>query len=124
MFFLKEDTCLLSTVKLIINDCETLKSFALSIKEPVYAMFIIQYYALFCSALKEYLHKDLLSSKNDSENANLRNMIKNFEKRFGQIKNIYLSIDKEQDEDFRSFVRFNYIVDNNAYYNLGIYFDR
>ena len=96
-----DNTCFILTVKLICNDCETLKSFALSINEPVYSMFILQYYALFCSALKEYLNQNLLSSKNDSENANLRNMIKNFDKRFGKIKNIYLSIDKEQDEDFQ-----------------------
>lgn len=123
MYFSEEDICFISTVKLICNDCETLKSFALSIKEPVYAMFVLQYYALFCSALKEYLNQDLLSSKNDFENANLRNMIKNFEKRFGKVKYIYLSIDKEQDEDFQSFVRFNYIKDNKSYFNLGIYFD-
>lgn len=118
-----DNTCFILTVKLICNDCETLKSLALSIKEPVYSMFILQYYALFCSALKEYLNQNLLSSKNDSENANLRNMIKNFDKRFGKIKNIYLSIDKEQDEDFQSIVRFEFIKKNNRYYNLGIYFD-
>lgn len=37
------NTCFILTVKLICNDCETLKSFALSIKEPVYSMFILQY---------------------------------------------------------------------------------
>ena len=78
------ETDSISNVKLIINDCETLKYFALSVKESVYAMFILQYYALFCSALKEYINQNLLSSKNDSENANLRNMIKNYEKRFGK----------------------------------------
>ena len=124
MNLLEEDTCLLSNVKLIINDCETLKYFALSVKESVYAMFILQYYALFCSALKEYINQNLLSSKNDSENANLRNMIKNYEKRFGKIKNIYLSIDKEQDEDFQCLVHFTLIKNYNLYYNLGIYFDK
>ena len=120
----ENNTCFISTIKLICNDCETLKTFALSIKDPIYTMFILQYFALFCSALKEYLNRDLLSSKTDSENDNLRNMIKNYEKRFGKIKNIYLSIDKEQDEDFQSLVHFTLIKNYNLYYNLGIYFDK
>ena len=120
----EDDNCFISTVKLIINDCETLKSFALSIKDPIYNMFILQYYALFCSALKEFLNQDLLSSKNDSENAKLRNSIKFFENRFGKIKNLYLSIDKEQDKSFQSLVRFDFIKKKNLYNNLGIYFDK
>lgn len=109
----ENNTCFISTVKLIYNDCETLKTFALSIKDPIYNMFILQYYALFCSALKEFLNQDLLSSKNDSENAKLRNSIKFFENRFGKIKNLYLSIDKEQDKSFQSLVRFDFIKKKN-----------
>ncbi len=124
MDVLEDKFCTTSTSKLICNDCETLNTFALSIKDPIYVMFILQYYALFCSALKEYLDQDLLSSKNDSENAKLRNSIKNFENRFGKIKHIYLSIDKKQDEYFQSLVRFDFIKNKNLYNNLGIYFDK
>lgn len=118
-----DDICFISTEKLIFNDSETLKSFALSIKNPIYNMFILQYYALFCSALKEYINHDLLSSKNDSENAKLRNIIKIFEDKFGKIKNMFLSIDEEQDDDFQSLVKFDFIKNHNLYFNLGIYFD-
>lgn len=82
----EDDICILSTVKLICNDCETLKTFALSNKVPVYRLFILPFFALFCSALKEYVSQDLLSPENDSENAQLRNIIKSFEERFGKLK--------------------------------------
>lgn len=123
MYFSEEDTCFLSTVKLIFNDCETLKAFVLSIKNPIYAMFILPYCALFCSELREYVNHKLLSSENDSENAKLRNIIKSFENRFGKMKNMYLSLDKEQNEEFKEPVRFEFIKSFNLYYNLGVYFD-
>ena len=120
----EDDICLLSTVRLICNDCETLKTFGVSNKNPIYGMFILPYYALFCSALKEYVSQDLLSSENDSENAQLRNVIKSFEYRFGKLKNTYLSIDQEQNEAFQKPLRFRLIKRSNLYYNLGIYFDK
>ena len=124
MYLSEEDTCFLSTVKLIINDCETLKAFILSIKNPIYAMFILPYFALFCNGLREYVNHNLLSSENDSGNAKLRNVIKSFENRFGKMKNMCLTLDKEQNEEFQEPVRFEFIKSFNLHYNLGIYFDK
>lgn len=119
----EDDICILSTVKLICNDCETLKIFGVSNKNPIYGIFILPYYALFCNELKEYLNQGLLSPENDFENAQLRNVIKSFENRFGKLKNIYLTIDQEQNEAFQKPIRFKLFKRSNLYYNLGIYFD-
>lgn len=115
--------CNASTVLLLQDDCETLKAIAVSVSDPILSLFMIPYYALFCKSFQELSNIKLLDGEGDFVIANLRNSIKNFEKRYGKLTTIYSVIDTEQDIVFRSKIKFGLGAFLNIHYNLGIYFN-
>lgn len=116
--------CSASTVLLLQDDCETLKAIATSVRDPIISLFMIPYYALFCKSFQELTDSKLLDEEKDIEIANLRNSIKNMEKRFGKLTSIYSTIDMEQDEYFRRQIRFGLGNVLDIHYSLGVYFNQ
>lgn len=116
--------CSVSTLLLLQDDCETLKAIATTVRDPIISLFMIPYYALFCKSFQELTNSKLLDEEKDIEIANLRNSIKNMEKRFGKLTSIYSTIDAEQDEYFRRQIKFGLGNILDIHYNLGIYFNQ
>lgn len=116
--------CSVSTALLLQDDCETLKAIASTVRDPIISLFMIPYYALFCKSFQELTNSNLLDEEKDIEIANLRNSIKNMEKRFGKLTSIYSTIDAEQDEYFRRQIRFGLGNILDIHYNLGVYFNQ
>lgn len=112
----------IGTVLLIQNDCESIKRLVLNFHDSIFSMQIIPYVALFCRSYQEYAGIELINPEVDSEIYDLRNSIKLYGQRYGRNKERFLSVDDEQNDQYKSMLRFDFLKKLNVHYNLGIYF--
>ncbi len=119
---LKEYCDLLSTI-LIKNDCETLKDIAPLMNQPIVSLGLLPYCALFCSSFKEFISLDSFDEESIYNISDIRNKLKLFDDRYGRDKKRILSLDANQDNEFKSKVRFKLLSNLNLHYNLGVYLD-
>lgn len=118
-----EKICEYCSAMLIYNDCETIKTLMQKVKAPVFSMEVLPFYALFCRAFQEYCGVDFMKGNISSEIYDIRNSIKVYSKRYGQVKKEFLNVDENQNNHFRQNLRFDFSKELNIHYNLGIYFD-
>lgn len=112
----------------IKNDCETILQLMLQYREPVIVLGLAPYYALFCKAIEEYYSANYdatLRIQNGSKFRieDARATLKLFNERYGKTSNYVSALDKAQDEQFKRRLRYSFLKNINANYNLGIYFN-
>lgn len=114
----------IATVLLIKNDCESLKKLISEYCDPIFAIQMIPYMALFCRSYQEYTKIELINSEVDSEIYDLRNCLKIYGERYGKNKKRFITVDEEQNEEYKSQLRFEFLKKMNVHYNLGMYFTK
>ncbi len=112
----------IGTALLIQNDCESIKQLVLHYHDSIFCMRIIPYMALFCRAFQEYDEIELISPEVDAEIYDLRNSIKIYGERYGKNKKRFMTVDEEQDDEYKIQLKFDFLKTMNANYNLGMYF--
>lgn len=112
----------IGTVLLIQNDCESIKKLVLNFQDSIFCMQIIPYMALFCRSYQEYAKIELINPEVDSEIYDLRNSIKIYGERYARNKKRFITVDEEQDDEYKSELKFDFLKNMNAHYNLGMYF--
>lgn len=112
----------IGTVLLIQNDCESIKQLVLHYHDSIFCMRIIPYMALFCRAFQEYAEIELISPEVDTEIYDLRNSIKIYGERYGKNKKRFLAVDEEQDNEYKSQLKFDFLKDMDIHYNMGMFF--
>ena len=117
---------LLSTIA-IKNDSETLKALVSAFSQPVVSLMSLPYIALFCSSVGEFINHSGITEvqlKNGSplSISDVRNKLKLFSEKYGQLKNRILKADADQDDAFREKLRFKWLAPLNIHYNLGVFF--
>lgn len=76
----------LITIRIIQEDAETIFSLLKTEKDPIFAMEIIPYYALFVQACKEYMGDISEESVLSNKIRDIRNFIKAYGSSFGKVK--------------------------------------
>lgn len=112
----------------IKNDCETLKALTPVMTNPIYALGLLQYMALFCCASEEYCQSTGQNvnffTNSPFSISDIRCKLKLFDDRYGRTKNTIASIDDKQDAYFVNLLRFKWLSRFNVHYNLGIYINQ
>lgn len=111
----------LISIRIIQEDTEMISSLMSSERDSIFAMEVIPYYALFVQSCQEYMGKDFLSEEIALNIKDIRNHIKSYAESFGKSKRKVASIDQEQDMNFWSKLRFNFLKSWNIHLNLGTY---
>ncbi|MCD8353785.1 MAG: hypothetical protein LUC47_05690 [Clostridiales bacterium] len=109
------------SVRIIQSDAEAIYSLMKSERDSIFAMEIIPYYALFVQSLQEFSGKNLLPETEALKIKDIRNHLKVYADAFGKSKKRVLSVDAEQDEIFKSKLKFDFLRDWNIHLNLGTY---
>ena len=71
-------------------------------------MEVLPFYALFCRAFQEYCGVDFMKGNISSEIYDIRNSIKVYSKRYGQVKKEFLNVDENQNNHFIQNFRFDF----------------
>ena len=111
----------LISVRIMQEDAEAIFSLMSTERDSVFAMEIIPYYALFVQSCQEYMGDNFLPEEIAMNIKDIRNHIKSYSDSFGKSKRKIASIDQEQDESFKSQLRFDFLKSWNIHLNLGTY---
>lgn len=109
---------------LIKEDGITLVKLILSVKNGIFALSIIPYVALYCRSVQEFFGEHIIDGDMDSQINDLRNGLKLYSEKYNKLKNATLASDEQQNNIFKSKLKFKTMQDWNIHYNLGIYFDK
>lgn len=111
----------LISIRIIQEDAEAIFSLLSTERDSVFAMEIIPYYALFVQSCQEYMGDNFLPEDIALSIKDIRNHIKAYSDSFGKSKRKIVSIDQEQDANFKSQLKFNFLKNWNIHLNLGTY---
>lgn len=111
----------LISLHIMQSDTEAVYSLLKSERDKIFAMEIIPYYALFVQSCQEYMGGCYIDAQSASRIKDIRNYIKVYGESFGKSKKRILSADSDQDEQFKSQLRFKFLKDWNIHLNLGTY---
>ena len=111
----------LISIRIMQEDTEAIFSLSSTEQNSIFAMEIIPYYALFVQSCQEYMGDNFLPEEIALRIKDIRNHIKSYSEAFGKSKRKIASIDQEQDESFKSQLRFNFLKSWNIHLNLGTY---
>jgi len=111
----------LISIRIMQADAEAVYSLIKSERDSIFAMEIIPYYALFVQSCQEYMGECYIDVQSASRIKDIRNYIKVYGESFGKSKKRILSADNNQDEQFKSQLRFEFLKDWNIHLNLGTY---
>lgn len=111
----------LISIRIMQEDTEAIFSLSSTEQDSIFAMEIIPYYALFVQSCQEYMGDNFLPEEIALRIKDIRNHIKSYSEAFGKSKRKIASIDQEQDESFKSQLRFNFLKSWNIHLNLGTY---
>ncbi|MBD5521632.1 MAG: hypothetical protein HDR03_10535 [Lachnospiraceae bacterium] len=109
------------TIRIIQEDAETIFSLLKTERDPIFAMEIIPYYALFVQACQEYMGDTFVEGAFWEKIKDIRNFIKVYGNSFGKVKKRIDSVDIQQDEQYKSQLRFDFMKDWDVHFNLGTY---
>lgn len=109
------------TVRIMQEDAEAVFSLMNTERDPVFAMEVIPYYALFIQASQEYMGESFIEEPSAMKIKDIRNFIKVYGEGFGKSKKRIESVDIKQDEQYRSQLRFGFMEKWNKHLNLGTY---
>lgn len=108
--------------ELISNEGEIILNLYLSVRNSAIALSIIPFCALYCKSAKEFFN--IKSTNNDVENdvRDLRNGLKIFVDKYSKGLRMTMKSDYQQDEEFKSRLKFKILGKFNFHLNLGVYF--
>ena len=109
------------TVRIMQEDAESIFSLMKTERDPVFAMEIIPYYALFIQSCQEYMGEIFIEGTSAEKVKDIRNFIKVYGESFGKSKKRIELVDIEQDEQYRAQLRFDFMKSWNIHLNLGTY---
>ena len=109
------------TVRIMQEDAESIFSLMKTERDPVFAMEIIPYYALFIQSYQEYVGEIFIEGTSAEKVKDIRNFIKVYGESFGKSKKRIELVDIEQDEQYRAQLRFDFMKSWNIHLNLGTY---
>ena len=110
--------------QMVIRDGQTIASILVNTPcNAILSMLLLPYAGLYCKEAEEFYGKKVVSPEIDSQIVDLRNSIKVFCGKYNTLEKEFLLSDEEQDEHFKSLLRFDFTKQMNIHYNLGIYFD-
>lgn len=108
-------------IRIMQEDAESIYSLLQTERDPIFAMEIIPYYALFVQSCKEYLVKDLLHESIAKDLNDIRNYIKAYSDKFGKSQKRVAAVDDAQDRAFKEQFRYGFLKKLNIHMNLGTY---
>ncbi|MSA00226.1 hypothetical protein GKG47_07595 [Lactonifactor sp. BIOML-A3] len=111
----------LITVRLMQEDTETVYSLLKTERDPIFAMGILPYYAMFVQSCQEYMGEIFLEEVYAKKIKNTRNFLKAYGDGFGKSKKRVESIDENQNEQYRERLNFDFMKNWNIHMNLGTY---
>lgn len=109
------------TVHIMQEDAETIFSLMKTERDPIFAMEIIPYYALFIQSCQEYMGETFIEGTSAVKVKDIRNFIKIYGESFGKSKKRIELVDIDQDEQYRAQLRFDFMKSWNIHLNLGTY---
>ena len=123
----KKEYCHMLSMMAIKNDSETIKELVPVISQPIVALGVLPYIALFCASVEDYCHYNglevQLQNKSDYKVSDVRNKLKLFSEKYAKTQKLVLTTDGIQDTSFRNKLRFGILAKLNWYYNLGVFFN-
>lgn len=108
-------------IRIMQEDAESIYSLLQTERNPIFAMEIIPYYALFVQSYQEYMGEDLLPKSIAKDLKDIRNHIKAYTDGFGKSQKCVVAVDDAQDRDFKEQLRFRFLKKFNIHLNLGTY---
>jgi hypothetical protein len=108
-------------IRLIQNDAESIFSLAKTERDPIFMLAILPYYALFVQSCQECLGGIYVDEKFADYIKGIRNYIKAYADSLGKSKKRISRVDTEQDQIYKSKLRFGFMKPWNIHYNLGTY---
>ena len=109
------------SIRIIQEDAESIYSLITTERDAVFSLGIIPYYALFVQSCKEYCKFEEDADEIITKVKDIRNHIKGYADSFGKSKKKVSAIDHQEDEQFKSQLRFDFMKSWNIHYNLGTY---
>ncbi len=111
----------LISIRIMQEDAEAIYSLLQTERDSVFSMEIIPYYALFVQSCQEYMGENFLPDSIAKDLKDIRNYIKIYAEGFGKSKKRVVSVDDEQDRDYKEQLRFEFLKKMNIHLNLGTY---
>ena len=111
----------LITRRIIQEDAETIFSLFKTENNSIFSMGNFPYYALFIQSCQEYIRKSCFDNKTEKKIKDIRNYIKSYGDGFGKTKKRVNSIDIQQDEQFKTQLKFEFMKKWDIHLNLGTY---
>lgn len=107
---------------LILTEGRIISNLCLNVRDSSISLSIIPFCALYCKSAKEFF--DIKSTSYDVEKdvKDLRNGLKIFNDKHSKKLKMATKSDKQQDEEFKSKLRFKILRKFNVHLNLGVYF--
>lgn len=115
------DICKYTEMELISKDCNTMRTIGLNIRDSIFSMMIVPFYAIAIRGFEDYWETDLLDTESKRKVYDLRNSLKIYQDKFRRIKIRFLDADETSDLLFKNQLRFEILKKFNIHYNLGIY---
>ena len=109
----------LISIRIMQEDAESIYSLLQTERDSVFAMEIIPYYALFVNECQNYFGDSFLPEDVANDFKDIRNYIKAYDKGFGKSRKGIVLIDSNQDNDFKSQLRFKFLKKLNIHLNFG-----
>ena len=111
----------LISIRIMQEDAESIYSLLQTERDPIFAMEIIPYYALFVQSCQEYMGENLLPETMAKDLKDIRNHIKAYADGFGKSQRRVATVDDAQDRNFKEQLRFEFLKKINIHLNLGTY---
>lgn len=112
------------TIYIMQEDVESICSLISTERDPIFAMAIIPYYALFIQSCQEYIGEIFLEGTYAEKIKDIRNFIKVYGNSFGKSKKRVELVDINQDVQYREQLRFDFMKNWNIHLNLGTFWTR
>ena len=111
----------LISIRILQEDAETIFSLLSSERNSIFTLEILPYYALFVQSCQEYMGNTFLPETIALKIKDVRNHIKTYSESFGKSKRKVYSVDNEQDANYKSLLRFDFLKSWDIHFNLGTY---
>ena len=108
-------------IRIIQVDAESILSLIKTERDPIFYMGSIPYYALFVKECQNYIGEVFVKEPYASKIKDIRNFIKVYGERFGKTKKRIEKVDDNQNELYKSQLKFDFMKDWNVHLNIGTY---
>lgn len=109
------------SIKILQNDIESAYSMLSTERDSIFAMEIVPYLALLVRECQNFMGEECLPDSINLKITDIRNHIKLYSERYGKTEKKIEAIDEQQNEKFKSQLRYNFLKGMNIHYNIGTY---